>query len=202
MRLFAWSVPVLPIVAVIGFASRRRQRPFRLLFASVAVTVAVYFASSYGQGHGWGTRYVLPAWGVVPILATAALMVTSPVSQVSLRHFVVVLSLACIALHIPLKALQVERVIGNALSQAPTLTPGAKQVRFILPIGGEYTADLVQNDPFLGLPSMTFLSQGGEPDARFMAEHFIDAKLERAEGLGSIWSYRRRSDHFDTAPRH
>jgi hypothetical protein len=72
-KVWAWTVPGMVVLAVIGAWKWRRDEPCLLLTASALLTLVGYVFVPFDQGHGWGYRYFHSAWIALPILAAAAL---------------------------------------------------------------------------------------------------------------------------------
>lgn len=74
VKLCSWAVPGLVMLAIFGGWRWKKERVIQVLAVSAIVTFLTYFVVRYTQGHGWGYRYFHSAWGVLPILATGALL--------------------------------------------------------------------------------------------------------------------------------
>jgi hypothetical protein len=73
------------------------------------------------------------------------------------------------------------------LARRPEALPGARQIVFITLDIPTYTADLVQNDPFLRSRVWYMLSTGPKRDAEFMHARFPKARIAAQDRRGAVW---------------
>jgi len=85
-KVWTWGAPFMLVLAGIGFWAARRRTGVRLLAAALATMFLGYFLVPFDQGHGWGYRYLHPAWFVLPLLAALALTGSDVRSEVDLRR--------------------------------------------------------------------------------------------------------------------
>jgi hypothetical protein len=187
VELVTWAAPFLPVVAWVGWRVARRGSPMRLLAGSALALLVVYCFVPFDQGHGWGYRYVHPAWSALPLLAAAALT-SSRAAQWRAP------ALAALLLAIPatnaLRAVQVRSFVAEHRSRAPELPQtrdDRRLLRFISLAGGDFRVDLLQNDPFLRDPVVNLASEGLASDASLVARRFPGARLVSRSPLGSVW---------------
>ena len=188
VRLWAWAVPGLPALAAAGWWLARGNPHARLLGLSFASTALGYLLVVYQQGHGWGARYYHSAWGALPILAACALVsARSAATLAPLRGYVAAAALASLVFATAQRAWQIHEDVGGQIEKRPPVLAGARQIVFIAYDFHTYTADLVQNDPFLRGPVITLLSQGGRADAQLIRERYPGARLVVNERRGQVW---------------
>lgn len=190
IKLWVWAVPGLLVLAVMGYAQRRESVPVRLLGASAALTFAGYFFVPYDQGHGWGYRYFHSAWGVLPILAAAAVARRTrppgPPSRWSLPGLAGAFALAGLLVLVPLQLRNIDEFIAAILAQVPQAPAERAGVAFLYPGKGFYLMDLVQNDPFLREPMLRMVGQGPEADADFLQRSGYRGTALPATPLGQV----------------
>jgi hypothetical protein len=186
LRLWNWAVPGLAAIAAAGWWLGRRDRRLLLLGLSVITTLLGYAFIVFDQGHGWGARYLHPAWGALPLLASVALTADSRAS-LELRRLVAAAAVLSLVLATALRAWQIEAYLSTHLSQLPPHDPDERQVVLIRYDRVNYTADLVQNDPFLRNKTWYLMSFGKKRDAELMARLFPGARLVHEDTRGEVW---------------
>ena len=192
VKLWLWSAPGLLILAFLGFASRSQNTVFRLLLASTVLTYAGYFLIPFAQGHGWGYRYFHSAWGVLPILAAAALVRPVLKEQASTRLVAMVghLTLASLVLSTGLRLYQVEGFVGQHVKQIPVVDTHEVTVTFVESYSNNYVfnmMDLVQNSPRLNSNRIRMLSQGTQANAQLMQAIDPAARQVAKGSWGETW---------------
>jgi hypothetical protein len=187
-RLWNWAVPGLPILAAIGWWLGRRDRGVLLLGLSMISTFLGYLLIGFTQGHGWGARYFHPAWGVLPVLAAAALVQLPAGSRREHLHGYVaslaILSLLCATLF---RAVQINAYLEMHLANRPSALRGVSQIVFVAFDRPNYTADLVQNDPFLRNKVWSMISYGRTSDHALIQSRFPNARLVSSDRRGEVW---------------
>lgn len=184
-RLWAWAAPGLPLAAAAGWWLGRHSDGLRLLGASFAVTLVGYFFVSFDQGYGWGARYLHPAFGALPILAAAALVMCPDFK--TLRGWAASAAALSLVLATALRGWQIHDFIAEHLSRRPPYAEGARQFVFVHYIQHHYTQDLVQNDPFLRHPVVFLLSRGRLEDYLMMRSRFPAARQVSDDYRGHVW---------------
>jgi len=188
IRLWHWAVPGLPLLALAGWWLGRRDVRVLLLGLSLFATLAGYLFVSFSQGHGWGARYVHPAWGVLPLLAAACLAyLRDNAAEKRLQGYVASLALLSLAAATLLRAVQIHGYVEAHLANRPEPLPEGRQVVLVRPYIETYSADLVQNDPFLRANVWYMLSHGRDANQEFMRRRFPGARLEREDSRGQVW---------------
>ena len=188
VRLWAWAVPGLPVLAAAGWWMARRRTPLLLLGLSFVCTALGFLLVTYDQGHGWGARYFHSAWSALPVLGASALVLArESAATAALRGTVAVAALLSLVLASGLRGWQIHDYVGMTLDRRPPVEPGVRQIAFIPGNYETYSADLVQNDPFLRDPVIYLLSRGKETDARAAREHFPGACQTVDEPRGQVW---------------
>lgn len=187
-RLWNWAVPGLALLAAAGWWLGRRDARVALLGLSMLCTMGGYLFIGFTAGHGWGARYLHPAWGVLPILAALALTrVREPRRPDSLPAYVASLAVLSLVIATALRAWQIDGYMKMALAQRPPAVPGERQIVVVTYDRKNYTADLVQNDPFLRDPVWYMLSYGRALDVDFMRSYFPRARLAHEDPRGQVW---------------
>lgn len=188
VRLWNWAAPGLLVLAAAGWWLARRDARVLLLGLSFAATAAGYLLVGFNQGHGWGARYLHPAWGVLPILAALALArarLESPCPR--LRGYVAALAVLSLVCATALRATQIHEYVSHHLAQRPPALPEGRQVVFVAVDRSNFSASLVQNDPFLRSRVWYLISQGEAANARLMRARFPGARRELADRRGEVW---------------
>ncbi|HZF20415.1 MAG TPA: hypothetical protein VE008_11990 [Burkholderiales bacterium] len=186
VRLWNWAVPGLPVLAAAGWWMGRRDPRTRLLGLSFACTFLGYMGIGFTQGHGWGARYVHPAWGTLPVLGATALVLAQD-KESRLKGYVASLTLLSMVFATLLRSTQIYGYLDMHLANRPAATPGARQIVFVTFDRPNYTADLVQNDPLLRDDVWYMFSYGRARDRSFIALRFPGARLISEDRRGEIW---------------
>jgi hypothetical protein len=190
VRLWSWAVPGLPLLALAGWwLSRRRAAELQLFAASLVSTLLGFLLVSFDQGYGWGARYVHPAWGALPILASAAMVaIERGEAGPQLRNYVFRAATYSLLFATALRLFQVHLFMAEQLALRPPFENGVRQVVFITPHFDFYTQDFVQNDPFLRDPVIFFMSRGQKRDHQDVIERrFPRARLTYQGPDGHVW---------------
>ena len=189
VKLWVWAVPGLPLLAWIGFRNGWRDPRYRLLLASAVTTFLGYCLIPFDQGHGWGYRYFHTTWGVLAVLAAAA-MVRAPDDSLDRRRFIAlvgVLAFGSLLLSTSLRVLQVNGFIERHLGQIPLTDVRKAQVAFVNTDHGYYTIDMVQNHPRLNGKVVMMVSHGPGQNAE-MARRLSPTARQVARGTwGELW---------------
>jgi hypothetical protein len=182
VRLWQWALPGLPLLAAAGWWLGRRDPRILLLGLSLACTAAGFLLIGYSQGHGWGARYLHPAWGALPVLAAAAM-----VRVEALRRPVAALAVLSLVAATALRGWQIHGYVDAHLAHRPPAAAQGRQVVFIEPDLDRFTQDLVQNDPFLRNDVWTMLSHGPALNRELMRLRFPGARLVYRDRRGEVW---------------
>ncbi len=185
LKVFAWAVPGLPILAMLGFAAAKENKPLRLWGWSALLTLAGYLFVPCSQGHGWGSRYFHSAWAALPLLSTAFLV--APNRNPWWRQMAMTTLLLSLLFGTGLRFYQTEHFIGNHRKQAPPYDPNQREICFINTEDGYYKRNFVQNDPFLANNVLFFISHGRAKDEQFVKRLFPAASLQGYYGNDSVW---------------
>lgn len=184
VKLWLWTVPGLPALALAGLAAAWREVPLRLLGLSLICTAAGFLAVSFDQGYGWGVRYLHPAFGALPVLAAAAIV---RIESADLRRYAAAAALLSLTAATALRGAQIHSFMDEHLSRRPPFEEGRRQVVFVSLNYEYYTQDFVQNDPFLRAPVIFMLSRGRANDETLLRERFPGARLAREAQYGHVW---------------
>jgi len=192
IKLCVWAMPGLPVLAFLALGSPNRHSLSSVFFASALLTLTGYLFVPFDQGHGWGYRYFHAAWLTLPVLAGIGIQQLiqrqGELEKARMFGFLLVVSLGSLLLALPLRAIQVESFVTNHLQQIPAHIPdNTRQVVFIHVGCGAYTADLVQNDPFLRGHEIRLVSQGHEQDARIAATLGPHPRFAASGPCGDRW---------------
>ena len=188
VKLWLWTVPGLPALALAGFVLAWRTAPMRLLGLSFACTVAGFLAVWFDQGYGWGVRYLHPAFGALPVLGAAALVLLAgkPAGD-ALRRYAAGAALLSLVVATPFRWAQVHGFVEDHLSRRPPFEKDARQLVFVRLDYDYYTQDLVQNDPLLRAPVIFMLSRGQARDEALLQRYFPRARLATEAPFGQVW---------------
>jgi len=189
VRLWSWAVPGLPLLALAGWWTLGRRVPeLQLLALSLASTLLGFLFVTFDQGYGWGARYVHPAWGTLPILASAAMVSAHHGAQGrQLSSYVARAAMFSLVFATALRLFQIHLFMQDQLALRPPFEKGVRQIVFIKANFDFYTADFVQNDPFLREPVIFMLSRGAIRDRELMARRFPKARLTHEGPTGQVW---------------
>jgi hypothetical protein len=188
VRLWNWAVPGLALLAGAGWWLTRRDHRSRLLGLSFVSTVLGYFFVAFEQGHGWGARYLHPAWSVLPVMAAIALVRFRDGGRCQrMGGYVASLAVLSLVFATSLRALQIHDYMDNHLANRPPALPGQRQIVFVAHDWPTYTADLVQNDPFLRNDVWYMMNFGAQSTTEFMGAKFPGARLVHRDRRGEVW---------------
>lgn len=188
VRLWQWAVPGLPLLAAVGWWLGRRNPRVLLLGLSLLCTLAGFLFVTFSQGHGWGARYVHPAWGTLPLLAAVCLARTCDCAAGKhLQRYLACLAFLSLVFATLLRAYQIDQYMQQHLANSPEPLSEGRQVIFVRSHLESYSADLVQNDPFARNRVWYMLSYGRVADAKLMALRFPGARLVRDDMRGQVW---------------
>lgn len=186
VRLCMWTVPGLPFLALVAYREYRTKPAVRLLAWSIATCVVGYLFVPVHQGHGWGSRYLYPAWLAFPVLSAG--LVAGSVPSSPLRTFAVLATGTSLALANPLRAYQIRSFIDHHLAQLPPITRSHRQLMVLDLASGYYVGDLLQNDPFLRGTLVRVQSRGAAADRELIQRHFPGARLTASKGRHTVWT--------------
>ena len=188
VRLWSWAVPGLPLLALAGWWLHRGVTGLRLLGWSLFATLLGYLFVSFDQGYGWGARYVHPAWGALPVLASAAMGSIRGDAGARLGSYVARMAVLSLVFATALRFFQIHIFMAEQLALRPPFEKGARQVVFITPLFEYYLQDFVQNDPFLRAPVVFMTSHGLRRDYSYVIQRrFPGARLTYIGPEGHVW---------------
>lgn len=195
-KVWSWGAACLLVLAAYGFVAGRKLAPVRVLSAALALTFFGYFLVPFDQGHGWGYRYLYPAWFVLPLFAALALDSGQAETHGDLRRMAAWAVILSAVFATGLRLVQVDAFMARHLGQVPPLAsdadPEQPQVVFVNTAAGFYRRDLVQNDPFLRGPRITMAYEGEERAARLMAARFPAYRRSTQAEWGELWTTTRQ----------
>jgi hypothetical protein len=178
-KVWIWSAPGLLALAALA-AWKRRAAPLALLAATFALTFVFYLFVRFDQGHGWGYRYIHPAWALLPVGA-ALWVVRGGREGVALGSAIVAAGL----LATPVFLWETHRTIDAALAHRIDAPATGRWVVFVAP-NAQYVMDLVQNLP--GRDRVRyFAGRSADEDRDFMAAQFPAATRRVEDERGSLW---------------
>lgn len=188
VKLWLWTVPGLPALAVAGCVLAWNKAPLRLLALSFMCTVLGFLAVWFDQGYGWGVRYLHPALAALPILGAAAIvLMRNEAARGTLCRYAAAAALLSLLLATPLRWAQIHSFMEDQLSRRPPFEKGVRQLVFVTLNYDYYTQDFVQNDPFLRAPVIFMLSRGRANDETLLRRYFPGARLVREAEYGHVW---------------
>lgn len=177
-KVWIWALPgLLPML----FIPRVRGTAERLLLAGLALTFVFHFFIRFDQGHGWGYRYIHPAWGALPLAAGLWLASTTDAMR---RHGAAMVAAGLVAT--PIFMWQTHATIRHELSFRLAPLAASESVVFVGQNTGMYRGDLVQNTPG-EVTSLRLLSRGEEDDRALMERFFPGSVRVEQEHRGSVW---------------
>jgi hypothetical protein len=189
VRLWSWSVPGLPLLAIAGWWLARDVAEARLFALSLVCTLLGYLPVMFDQGSGWGARYVHPAWAALPVLASLAMVRAGDAAEgARLRSYVGRLAVLSLVFANGLRLFQIEMYMSDQLSLRPPFEKGARQIVFVASNRGNYAQDFLQNDPFLRAPVIFMMSRGRSRDyEEVIKRRFAGARLIYDQPNGQVW---------------
>jgi hypothetical protein len=173
LTAWSWSSPGLLVLAAVGWWQTRDNIALRLLGASFASTVLLYTFYPTDQGLGYGARYFNVAWGVLPILAAAALW--SP-ERYPLRRFVLTAALAGLILVVPLQLLVGHTQDDRRTAPMQALSGPGVDLYFVDFTEGGVAETVLANDLSHGT-EIVLVSQGPAIDQSIVDRWFPGARL-------------------------
>ncbi len=177
-KVWIWGLPgLLPML----FLRRVRGTAERLLIAGLAITFLFYMFIRFDQGHGWGYRYIHPAWGALPL---AAGMWLASASAAGRRFGGGMVAAGLLAT--PIFMWQTNASIRDALSYRLSPAAAGEWVVFVAQNTGRYRGDLVQNTPGHSA-TLRLVGNGDEKDRALMARFFPGAVQIEQDRRGSVW---------------
>ena len=187
LKLFGWSLPGLPVLAVLGARFTKKSPHLKLWAGSAVLTLFVYLFVPVSQGHGWGFRYFYSSWMALPLLSTAFLTSKRITENHTWKRLIYVLAVLSVVLCTTLRFFQVYQFIDRDLAQLPNLNQGKTYVCIVNTDRGYYTQDLIQNDPFLRESTVILRSVGSREDLKMMKDLFPQSERVRTSALYSLW---------------
>jgi hypothetical protein len=193
-REVAWDTPGLVVLAAAAAAGAgcRGGPP---LAAAALVTFLGYAFSPWDGGHGWGSRYMVSAWGVLPVMAGVAIASRSD----GVRRVARACGIAAwgsMAVCVPLAMGLVRGQITETLDTGPRdliaqHAEAADRLWVFLGESERVTQDFIRNDPFLRHGPFILFGQDAERNAaniRFFASQ-LDAVPRPCGGdfRGTAW---------------
>lgn len=188
VRLWAWAVPGLPLIAIAGWWLARDVVEAKLLACSLACTILGYLPVVFDQGAGWGARYVHPAWSALPVLAALAMVrLGEGADSARLRSYVARVAVLSLVFANGLRLFQIDIHMRDQLSLRPPFEKDARQIVFIAPNPVNYAQDFLQNDPFLRAPVIFMMSRGAKRDYLEVIKRYPGARLTYDQPNGQVW---------------
>lgn len=188
VKLWLWTVPGLPALALAGVWLARREVAARLLALSFAFTLGGYLFVWFDQGYGWGVRYLHPGLGALPLLGAVAIVrLRETLAGAALRRYAAAAAALSLVAATSFRGAQIESFMSEHLSRRPPFEKGVPQAVFVALNWEYYTQDFVQNDPFLRDPVIFLLSRGRASDEALLHDQFPRATLARVSPYGHVW---------------
>lgn len=190
LKIFAWAVPGLPLLALMGGVRLRNDHVgLQLWWWAAILTLAGYMFVPVSQGHGWGFRYFHSVWAALPLLATYFVLHSQWLS-VRGRHFVLLSTILSLLFCNGIRLGQAYDFIHRHHAQLPLVEANVgdrMQLVFIDSLQGYYAQDLVQNDPYLRDGTIYLLSRGAALNSQLLQTYFPKATKVRQKGLHTVW---------------
>jgi hypothetical protein len=179
-KVLIWAAPALLTVALI---TKPKNPIHRILLVAILISFTFYLFFPYDQGHGWGYRYLHPAWGLIPVVAG---IFATQVDSAAPRQFTSALLCAGI-LASPVFMITTHRTIATSVAQDIRLTDSGRAFVFIANHPSLYTVDLIRNYPSDAGRTIRMLSQGEDADNKFVALVAPTAVKVISDQRGSAW---------------
>lgn len=175
-KVWIWAAPGLALAPLFV----RPLLPLtKLLLATFLLTYFFYFLFPADQGHGWGYRYIHPAWAAIPV--AASIWITRSQATRTLGAVAVAAGLMAT----PAFLWQTHQTVAGFLSKRIDPPKDGRWIVFI-DTRGAYLHDLVQNPT--GRDRVMYLSsQGDDQDEVLMRKQFPFAVREVRDQRGSAW---------------
>ena len=180
-KTLLWTAPGLILIALL---LRPHTTVHRLLLAGFLLTFGFYFFFPADQGHGWGNRYLHPAWGLVPI--AVGIYITST-KQSGLTRLLVASGICAGFLATPVFLYTTHSTISMSISLQPPTPEREKSIVFLNHHPSLYTIDLVRNYPADSGTTLRMLSYGAENDKAVVEAIAPGATLQSSDARGSVW---------------
>jgi len=200
LKIFAWCIPGLPILAILG-SRRLKSSPHLALWGWSAVsTLVIYFFVPFDGGHGWGFRYFHSAWLALPLLATAFLTDPGLKAALSWKKYVCTLCLLSLLFCTAQRFTQIQSHIEHHLSQLPTLQNDKNYLCILKVRHLSMGHDLIQNNPFL-LDRVIYLETVNEAaDQAMVSALFPTARNVQRTPLYVVWEIPDTANSIEEAP--
>jgi len=179
-KTMIWASPGLLLVA---FLVKPRHPLHRILLAAFLITFALYFLVPFDQGHGWGYRYLHPAWGLLPV--TAGILATRPGDE---GRRLLSIGLLAGLLATPVFLWTTHGTISTSITLQPPIPSQGKALVFIANRPGLYTVDLVRNYPGAESHIIRMLGSDVGEDAKLATKIIPNAVLFSGDERGSSWA--------------
>jgi len=152
ITFYAWTTPALPLLAGLALVTWKRQPPLvHDSLVAAAITFFFYMSFPHVQGHGWGARYMHPAYGLLALAAAGGAVTLSREfhKPASAAKMVLLSLLFSLVIQMPWRIQEVITMV-RPLSRAWTYI-ATRPVDFVILETSEfwYARDLIRNDPWL-----------------------------------------------------
>lgn len=178
-KTIIWAGPAFLVLALITKPTHAIQR---LMLAGLLLSFAFYFFFPYDQGHGWGYRYIHPAWGLVPV--TAGIVFASLDRE---RKNLMAAALCAGLLATPVFMYTTYRSITTSIAQQPAIPDEGRFLVFLNNHPSHYTVDLVRNYPDEQGRVVRLFSDGKDNDKALALSFAPGSALVSEDARGSVW---------------
>jgi hypothetical protein len=170
LRFVAWqNIALIPLIVVALFAWSRCPPVVRYLAWGCLLSLLPPLLFSPRQGHGWGYRDLHGLLGGIALIGAYGWILMARLDREEAlmkraRSMLVVATLASVLVALPLRAVQVERVVRPFAASVDYIRSLAVDVVLIDAESIWYGVDLVRNDPFLRNRPKVMVLQRLTPD--------------------------------------
>ncbi len=200
LKLVAWCIPGLPILAIMG-GRRLKTSPHLALWGWSAIsTLVIYFFVPFDGGHAWGFRYFHSAWLALPLLATAFLTDPGLKGALHWKKYVCTLALLSLLFCTAQRFTQIHDHIAHHLSQLPVFESGRNYLCFLNVRQLSMGHDLIQNDPFLGNRVIFLESVNEAADQAMVSALFPTARNVQRTLHYVVWEIPDTANSIEGAP--
>ena len=177
ITFYAWMTPILLPLMLIAIANLRMQPA--LVWDSIlaaALTFFFYLSFPHFQGHGWGYRFMHPAYGLLALVGAGGLVAWGRIYKTSIGVNALMCSaIFSLTLQLPYRIYELRTMVCPLAWTWDYVASRPSDFVLIKTSEFWYACDLIRNDPWLKKKPLVF-------DANGLSEEQV-AKLHR---LGTV----------------